>query len=295
MAVSSQIKPSVAGCCFARLENHLAINSTYQFDFMTVWIFLTAASTLLAAFMLAMYFRERQQSSLLSGKLEVLSRQMADRLDVVESTGLKTRAGLESVLDEAAKTVDQNGGNFCVLYFSLDNFGLLNDAFGHDHGEALLKELSQRLVACTTHQASICQVAPGEFVLVFKGALAIGRRVASSVMNVLKTPLELQEMQTQLTCSIGIAVYPKHGTRSMLLGHASLAARRVRMNGGVPSACMGLPWALRFASRLSWPMTCAKHLNTSSLNSISSQRWMRPTCRSPPQRPCCAGTIRSAA
>src|SRR5450830_723961 len=149
------------------------------------------AVLLFACVMLWMFMRERQRCASLTAQLGQLSKQMR--------------------------------GQFCVLYMALDNFALLNDGFGHHVGEALLKDVSQRLVTGIGKHAKVCRITAGEFAIIASGGVDMGRFVAKNVIDHLLEPFQLDSMQAQLSCSIGIAVYPEHGSRAMLLGHASLA------------------------------------------------------------------------
>ena len=96
-----------------------------------------AASLLLAAIMLGLYLRERQRRLQLVTELEQISTQMSGQLERDKLTDLLTRSGFDVVLDKAVQKVDSSGGAFCVLYVALDNFGLLNDAFGQAIGDRL--------------------------------------------------------------------------------------------------------------------------------------------------------------
>lgn len=197
------------------------------------WFGLIGASLMLAASMLWMYFRERQRRLNLAAELDRISMKMSAPVVRDNSTGLLTRSGFDGVLDQWARKVDRGDqGAFCVLYVSLDNFLMLNDAFGHDFGEGLLKDVSSRLAVFTCADTEVCSLAAGEFALVVNGGMADGRTAASRVTDVFAERFAFNSIQTPLTCSIGVAVYPEHGSRAMLLGHAALAMRSVRLNGG---------------------------------------------------------------
>lgn len=201
-------------------------------DHTGAWFGIMAASLSFAAFMLGMYFRERQRRLILSAEVNRVSMQMSAQLVRDNLTGLLTRSGFDAVLDKWVQKVDRGGGAFCVLYVSLDNFLMLNDAFGHDFGDGLLKDVSNRLAGFTGPETEVGSLAAGEFALVVNGGMAIGRAAASRVTQVFAERFAFNLIQAPLSCSIGIAAYPEHGSRAMLLGHAALAMRSVRLNGG---------------------------------------------------------------
>jgi diguanylate cyclase (GGDEF)-like protein len=164
--------------------------------------------------------------------MDKVSKQLTVQLDRDKLTGLLTRSGFDAILDKGVQKVDGSGGAFCVLYVAIDNFDLLNDAFGHSIGDLLLKEVSQRLTAHTGARTEACRITAGEFSLIVNGGIATGRTVANRVTEVLTEPFKFESIRTQLTCSIGIAAYPEHGSRENLLGNAALAMRSVKLNGG---------------------------------------------------------------
>ena len=201
-------------------------------DHLNTWIGVIAASWVLAAFMLGMYFRERRRRLVLSEELDRVSTQISVQLERDKLTGLLTRSAFDAVLDQRAQRVEASGGAFCVLYVALDNFALINDAFGQDIGDRMLKEVSQRLKNCVDPQDDASHLANGEFALIVSGGMAIGYATANRITDILTEPFKLESIQTQLSCSIGIASYPEHGSRTKLLGHAALAMRSVKLNGG---------------------------------------------------------------
>lgn len=144
--------------------------------------------------------------------------------------GLMTRSQLETALDEAVALGGNGRDGFNLLYVDLDGFRSINDAFGYDHGDELLRAVARQLVACAGPVA--CHVAGDEFALIVAGELATGRAVALGVAQALSSSLSVGGHPVPLTCSIGIAHYPEHGSRPLLLPNATLAMRCVKLSGG---------------------------------------------------------------
>ena len=193
---------------------------------------LTLASLLVAGIFFWLYRRERSMRLSLAAELARASHQIATNQVRDELTGLLSRSGFDPVLDRAVWRVDAGGGAFCVLYLALDNFGLLNDAFGQNLGDRLLQSVSRRLAQCSEEQAEVCRVNSGEFVFIVNGDMAAGRAAAQRVAEALTQPFKFDAIKTQINCSIGIAQYPEHGARTKLLAHAALAMRSIKLNGG---------------------------------------------------------------
>ncbi|HOE42158.1 MAG TPA: bifunctional diguanylate cyclase/phosphodiesterase [Rhodoferax sp.] len=164
--------------------------------------------------------------------IDAASRRIATSQILDDLTGLLSRAGFNVALDKAVDQAEAIGGVFCVVYVALDNFGLLNDAFGQVSGDSLLRHVSRRLTVCAGPKAEVCRITSGEFALIVVGDMAYGRSIAARVIEVLAEPVKFGASHTVLSCSIGIAEYPEHGSRAKLLANAALAMRSVKVNGG---------------------------------------------------------------
>jgi diguanylate cyclase (GGDEF)-like protein len=136
------------------------------------------------------------------------------------------------VLDQTITQANAHGQSFCVLYVALDNFGLLNDAFGQNSGDSLLRHVAKRLTRCAQHEAKVCRLSAAEFAMIVPGDLRTGCSVAELVTQSLAAPVKVDTTQTVLSCSIGLAEYPEHGARAKILANAALAMRSVKCLGG---------------------------------------------------------------
>jgi len=148
--------------------------------------------------------------------------------------GLMSRSQFDRALDEAVAHAERATAGFNLLYVDLDDFGEVNDSFGHDDGDRLLEVVASQLLACVGRRA--CNVAGDEFALLVEGDLAAGHRAAERVARAISQPMQVGETQVRLGCSIGIAHYPRHGALQMLLPNAVLAMRSVKLAGGAAHA-----------------------------------------------------------
>lgn len=189
-------------------------------------------SLVVAAVSIGLLIRERRLRLALASKLDAASKRIATSQVLDDLTGLLSRGGFNVALDKAVDQAEAIGGVFCVVYVALDNFGLLNDAFGQVSGDSLLRHVSRRLTVCAGPKAEVCRITSGEFALIVVGDMAYGRSIAARVIGVLAEPVKFGANHTVLSCSIGIAEYPEHGSRAKLLANAALAMRSVKVNGG---------------------------------------------------------------
>jgi diguanylate cyclase (GGDEF)-like protein len=147
-------------------------------------------------------------------------------------TGLLTRAEIEATLDEAVIACDRSARPLGLLVVGLDNFRPVNDAYGMRLGDAVLAAVAARLSACVGDAPRAARLAGDEFLLLVDGDCDAAAGMAEQVLHAMHQPLQVEGQEIALTASIGIAVYPEHGSRPKLLSHAALAMRTVKLGGG---------------------------------------------------------------
>lgn len=191
-----------------------------------------AASLLLAAVSLGLLWRQHRQNTMppSTQRASTVLDSAAHR-DML--TGLPSRPEFELALDEAVLRSERGGNRLCVLYVDLDNLRSVNEAFGHEAGDAVLRETANRL-AGSLGSATIAasRIAADEFAFIVRGGRADGQRAALALAAAVAQPVPVSGREARLSCSIGIAAYPQHGSRPQLLGNAALAMRSVKLAGG---------------------------------------------------------------
>jgi diguanylate cyclase (GGDEF)-like protein len=121
-----------------------------------------------------------------------------------------------------------------LLFIDLDSFKAVNDRFGHDVGDQLLQEASQRLLAATRATDFVFRVGGDEFTAILAGTtvLADAIAVANRILHALRAPLPVDDCVTPAGASIGIAVYPQDGTDAgALIKAADVAMYRAKKSG----------------------------------------------------------------
>jgi len=151
-------------------------------------------------------------------------------------TGLLTRAEFERALDTSTRACDRGTTRLAVLYVGLDNFRPLNEAYGHAVGDALLSEAARRIKAAVGQRPVAARVGGDEFALLVGADVVGAGHAAGELLGTLQRPFRIEQLELQLTASVGIAVYPEHGSRPRLLVHAALAMRTVKQDGGAGHA-----------------------------------------------------------
>jgi diguanylate cyclase (GGDEF)-like protein len=149
-------------------------------------------------------------------------------------TGLLNRHGLFQALDQAVAEARPGHREFTVLYLDLDGFKAVNDTYGHAAGDALLKQVSERLLALIPDDAVAARIGGDEFVLLIRQTpdcepQAVGERIVQSVSQ----PYDLeQENPIFIGGSVGIALIPRHGADTAAVLHAADRALYLAKSAG---------------------------------------------------------------
>lgn len=138
-------------------------------------------------------------------------------------TGLANRNLLLDRLNHAITQTARQNGRLAVLFMDLDDFKNINDSYGHDAGDGVLKSVAERLRACVRAGDTIARPGGDEFILVLENIT--GQEDVDRVINTIKTgfeqPFSVDTLSIQLGISIGGAIYPQHGTDiETLIGYA---------------------------------------------------------------------------
>ena len=129
-------------------------------------------------------------------------------------TGLPNRVLARERLDQALIAAARHNHHVAVLYLDLDDFKHVNDRYGHNTGDLLLKAIAERVRSCLRAEDSLSRLSGDEFMVILPRAdserlisQACVRLVAS-----LESPFEVDRVQLFCSFSIGVAVYPQSGT-----------------------------------------------------------------------------------
>lgn len=135
-------------------------------------------------------------------------------------TDLPNRMLLTDRLHQAIAQARRDKAAVALLYLDLDRFKPVNDNLGHDVGDALLKLVASRLSACVARESdTVSRVGGDEFVVLLaqlenESEVTI---VASKILNALGQPFVVDGHVLDISCSVGIALFPAHGTDGTVL------------------------------------------------------------------------------
>ena len=197
---------------------------------------LLAVATLLLLLIEALFlFRPAARKA-----LETWERQTAAYLDALATeqfrvselakrdslTGLLNRTLFQDRLQNAVTRARREGGIVSLMFLDLDHFKTVNDRYGHQTGDDLLRQVAQRLVASVRESDTVARLGGDEFTVILEGAQRVedAGAVASKILEALAAPYQLSDRELRTTASVGIAIYPLDGgTAEELLREADVA------------------------------------------------------------------------
>jgi diguanylate cyclase (GGDEF)-like protein len=162
-------------------------------------------------------------------------------------TGLHNRALFRARLAQGIELAKRHGRNLAVMFLDLDNFKRINDTLGHSVGDRLLKTTAERLIGSVRSCDSVTRIRNlddqqplarlgGDEFTVLLSEIGTGEEVAYVARRILKNlaePLNLADVEVNVTTSIGIALFPHHGEDvETLLKSADVAMYFAKRIGG---------------------------------------------------------------
>jgi diguanylate cyclase (GGDEF)-like protein/PAS domain S-box-containing protein len=146
-------------------------------------------------------------------------------------TGLPNRMLLFEYADHMLAAAHRSGTRVAILFIDLDRFKEINDTYGHEAGDAVLREVAQRLSA-SIRKGDIAGRLGGDEFLVILGQVTDEFRTASVAEDMLvrlNKPHRIGKLELAITPSIGIAIFPADGDNTETLvrhaDHAMYAAK----------------------------------------------------------------------
>ena len=149
-------------------------------------------------------------------------------------TGLVNRTVFQTRVGDQLRTSSEAGGQFAVFYLDLDGFKLVNDTYGHGVGDELLIVAAQRLQSVCRTGDVVARMGGDEFAVIQStiGSFDQAGELAERMLAAIAKEFQLRSVRCHVSLSIGIAIFPEHGTTSVeLLQHADTALYRAKAAG----------------------------------------------------------------
>lgn len=149
-------------------------------------------------------------------------------------TGIPNRNAFFNELKNSLQGLGLNDVRGAIILLNIDNFKLINDTFGYDNGDLLLKVFSQLLSLCIKDYGKLFKLAGDEFVILigdYKEENSL-LNLCDMLMEYSTKPFEVNEHKMYITTSMGISIFPKHSSNIKdLLKYADLALLKSKIEG----------------------------------------------------------------
>jgi len=174
------------------------------------------------------------ENAKLAASLQIVNERLQNIAFYDNLTGLPSRLLLEDRLNHAIYHAERSHKLFACLFIDLDQFKPINDTFGHRIGDELLKTVAHCLQDCIRKEDTVARLGGDEFVVVLneiefkEDAASISEKIMASV----KQLTHIEGHKIDISCSVGISIYPDDGNSpDTLIAYADKAMYRAKRQG----------------------------------------------------------------
>ena len=149
-------------------------------------------------------------------------------------TGLPSLRLCKDRLDQSLAEARRNRQTSAVMFLDLDGFKAINDQYGHEFGDLVLKVTADRIKAEIRETDTVARIGGDEFVIILSSLpeTTIAQRIATNLIAQLANPIIIEMVQVGISASIGISLYPANGTTAEeLIRSADKAMYRIKRTG----------------------------------------------------------------
>ncbi len=138
-------------------------------------------------------------------------------------TELANRAHFDERMHFALANSRRYNENLGLILLDLDRFKPINDQFGHAVGDQLLQTVARRIKSSVRETDTVGRIGGDEFVVLLTGPVTreTAQLVADKIFNQVALPMELNGLHIEITCSLGLALYPEDGQDELSLTKAA--------------------------------------------------------------------------
>jgi diguanylate cyclase (GGDEF)-like protein/PAS domain S-box-containing protein len=134
-------------------------------------------------------------------------------------TALPNRRLFEDRLDQAIKTAKRSEEQAALLYLDLDGFKTVNDLYGHDVGDIVLRDAAVRIQSCIRISDTAARIGGDEFVVILQDVAGRegARMVSRKIVDAIHQPFMVSSQECRVGVSIGISLFPDDGNDPKIL------------------------------------------------------------------------------
>jgi len=150
-------------------------------------------------------------------------------------TDLPNRVLLLDRLNQAILTNRRNDTKLALFMIDLDRFKEINDTLGHHYGDIILQQVANRMREVLHQSNTVARLGGDEFAILLPAIEDTKEpaNIATAIIHAIDQPFLLEEQAFHVGASIGVALFPEHGTdTSTLMRHADIAMYVAKKNNG---------------------------------------------------------------
>jgi diguanylate cyclase (GGDEF)-like protein len=208
-----------------------SVSGAARDGFTSSWVAIVLVTVTITALTAALTTSVLEEVRMIS-RTAALSRSLAEANQALRHlalhdslTKLPNRVLLEERLAQSLARATRTRRPFTMMFMDLDGFKVINDAYGHSTGDALLVEVAKRFVATVAAEDAIARLGGDEFALISQASNAVeAAAIAERLLIILSAPFEVSGHELHVTVSIGIAMFndESDGPDSLRTGAAIL-------------------------------------------------------------------------
>ncbi|MCC7634980.1 putative bifunctional diguanylate cyclase/phosphodiesterase [Stenotrophomonas rhizophila] len=211
-----------------------ALGQGIDSKWLAVLVIVTTLATLGIALIASVFDRQmRTRTGLLADSLAYANEKLLQAALHDPLTQLPNRMLLQDRIEQAIEKSRRGQSSFAVMFCDLDGFKAINDAYGHQLGDKLLIQVSERVGTLLRSHDTFARLGGDEFVIVFQvDDLDDAAVVAERIIASLAEPFLIDALELQISASLGIALYPADATSERdLMAHADAAMYHTKEAG----------------------------------------------------------------
>ncbi|MBP1934236.1 putative bifunctional diguanylate cyclase/phosphodiesterase [Ammoniphilus resinae] len=184
------------------------------------------------------HVQEDQQNKYIGVIIDITERKLTEekmkyRAFHDDLTGLANRKFLHDQLERAIRQAVSETTSLAILFIDLDQFKMVNDTLGHNIGDHLLRQVAKRLRGCLREGDLVARQGGDEFIILIQNVSKMDvDPIAERILDALGFPFLIDNNEIFITPSIGISLFPQHGSDPQtLIKNADAAMYDVKFNG----------------------------------------------------------------
>lgn len=147
-------------------------------------------------------------------------------------TGLANR---KKLLESISELIENEDENLAFFFIALDKFKTINDGFGHEVGDVILAKVAERLEQNTRFSDIVSRIGGDEFIVIIRDLKCSSSaiEIAEKLVKILSDAFTYNNSLLYIGASVGISLFPEHGTDAeTLIKNADLAMYEAKKSGG---------------------------------------------------------------